>query len=381
MFAAFRAAEREREVSSSRVRGWCFTLNNYTGADVQNLRGVAATYIVFGKEVGESGTPHLQGFVYFANARSLAGLKAHVHPTAHFEPKGRNSTFKDAIMYCKKGEQSKDEWSAMKWSGPNFGKNADVFESGEPPQDQADKGEAGKRKIEERWEAAKEGRFEELPPEQIKTYEYIHRKFSSVEDRASLDNYWIQGPSGCGKSSLIRQLWAHDEFYTKPMNKWWDNYAHEPVAVLDDMDPSHGEWVGYLLKIWTDHYKFNAEVKNGTMLIRPKIVVVTSQYRIDQVFKEPETIAAIQRRFKVVDMFPLTMDTPRPTANLAESFRSIEWMKRTYGPQVPNLVTMLETEDELSDTDTVADDEPVIPPELQNSIGELTGFSDIDEYI
>ena len=47
------------------------------------------------------------------------------------------------------------------------------------------------------------------------------------------------------------------------MNKWWDGYAGEEVVVLDDFDPRHAEHLSYYLKIWADHYAFNAEVKVG----------------------------------------------------------------------------------------------------------------------
>jgi len=255
-----------------RARGWCFTINNYDEADENFVFELAqeSRYVCCGKEVGESGTPHLQGFVYFVNARSLSAMKI-MHDTAHWEP--MRGTAEQAATYCKK--------------------EGDYFEHGNLPTTSA---EAGRQSLQERWALAKEGKFEELPPEFIKTYEYIHRKYLTTTDRPTLDNIWLSGPSGCGKSRWVRD--NHEVFYTKGMSKWWDGYAGEDVVLLDDFDPTHGKFLAYYLKIWADHYAFNAEVKGGMLKIRPKLVIVTSQYHLRDCFETPEDKDAIERRFK-----------------------------------------------------------------------------------
>ena len=80
---------------------WCFTLNNYTEADISsivpNINEHCRCAIV-GKEVGESGTPHLQGYIEFKLKKrpiSIFGLKS-----IHWE-KAKGSK-DDNYNYCSK---------------------------------------------------------------------------------------------------------------------------------------------------------------------------------------------------------------------------------------------------------------------------------------
>jgi len=72
------------------ARNWCFTLNNYTDDDLTFFRShlndsSLVRYAVFGFEVGESGTPHLQGFVSFKQSRRLAYLRTYLSSRGHYE--------------------------------------------------------------------------------------------------------------------------------------------------------------------------------------------------------------------------------------------------------------------------------------------------------
>lgn len=260
------------------ARGWCFTLNNYVESDFQILRDASLDYVIVGREVGDQGTPHLQGYIYHAAKKSLKQLKR-LLPRAHWEES--KGTAQQNIVYCSKQN--------------NF------HEYGVRPASPTEKGARGAEKIASMWALAKKGKFEELPPQNIKTWEYIHQKYNTAPvDRPVLKNLWIQGPSGCGKSSWIRS--QEIEFYNKPMSKWWDGYNNEEMVVLDDFDPAHGKFLGYFLKIWADHYAFNAEVKGGMLKIRPGIVCITSQYCIADCFEDEKTVEAVSRRFEVVDM-------------------------------------------------------------------------------
>lgn len=94
----------ERTELQTRFRPYCVTLNNWTEAEYQAILTdfrKRASYFVIGKEVGESGTPHLQIYVYFKNEREFTSLKK-LMPRAHIKCKYPNSTHKQASDYCKK---------------------------------------------------------------------------------------------------------------------------------------------------------------------------------------------------------------------------------------------------------------------------------------
>jgi Putative viral replication protein len=92
----------------SRVKRWCFTLNNWTDGEYAAIYPVDASgavglaplldYAIVGKETSASGTPHLQGFVSFRERARLTTVRQ-LLPRAHWEV-ARN--VRRAIEYCKK---------------------------------------------------------------------------------------------------------------------------------------------------------------------------------------------------------------------------------------------------------------------------------------
>lgn len=82
---------------------WVFTLNNYTAQDEQGaadfLSGEHVRYGIYGREVGQSGTPHLQGFFVVKRQRTLHWLRGRM-PRAHLE--AARGTSQQARDYCKK---------------------------------------------------------------------------------------------------------------------------------------------------------------------------------------------------------------------------------------------------------------------------------------
>lgn len=103
-------------------RRWCFTLNNFTNGEYELIKQNLATtkYGVIGKETGEGGTPHLQGFVIFETSKRLNAVKRFLSNRAHVEQ--ARGTSNQAATYCKK-EGSFEEFGEL----PNSqGKRSDI---------------------------------------------------------------------------------------------------------------------------------------------------------------------------------------------------------------------------------------------------------------
>lgn len=279
--------------TTRRSRGWCFTLNNWTQPEYDSIYDHAFSsivkYAVVGKEVGENQTEHLQGYLYYSNARRFTTVKRFL-PRAHLEP--AKGTALQNFEYCSK--------------------EGDFYEAGDRPKSQREKGDCEKQRWELALTSAKEGRLEDIPADiLLRTYSTIKRirrdfmptpeTFSGVLKDV---NVWIWGPAGCGKSSWAREQYT--SYFPKSINKWFCGYDHEDCILIDDWAPNH-HMVGYYLKIWGDRYPFSAEIKGASILIRPKHVVVTSQYSPETCFpNDPETVSAIRRRFKVINKSPLS---------------------------------------------------------------------------
>lgn len=302
---------------SKGFRDYCFTVNNPDEADYVWLTDPVFTYIIIGFEVGESNTPHFQGYCRFKDAKTLSALKK-IHPRAHWEP--RRGTIEQAIEYCRK--------------------DGLVTEYGTKPMSQKDKGKKG----EEFWRAnilaVAEKRWQDVHPEMLA------RNLNGMKTAAELlhptklepvftKHLWLWGQTRCGKSRLPRKRWEENlgiPIYQKRWNQWWNKYEGQEVVMLNDMDPSHAHHLQDI-KEWADCHPFPVEVKSSYIgEIRPKLLIVTSNHHPSEIFTgatiNDADREAVLRRFHIVHMYEPWDERPEDGGVLTE--RQLALLENPY---------------------------------------------------
>jgi hypothetical protein len=275
---------------ANRSRAWTFTLNNWSEEELIRVKENLSEcrYWIMGKEIApETLTPHIQGYLYCKNAVSFNTVRLWLLGRAHVE-KARGNVAQN-YEYC-----SKDK---------------DFEEYGDRPMTAEEKGEVGKESQQVKWafiwEKAKAGKIAEVAEKYPKEAFVYARNLTlirqiGVDGCADLNDVcglWLYGESGAGKSHRSRHIDVPEETYIKGINKWWCNYYGQRTVVLEDVGKDHA-FLGDFLKIWADKWAFTAEFKGGSMArMRPQRLVVTSQYRIDDIWMDKETRDALHRRF------------------------------------------------------------------------------------
>lgn len=98
---------------------WCFVLNNYQNTDIDLFKKIPSSKVprlVFQEEIGENGTPHLQGALMFkTKGRPFTLLP---HRRTHWENKMKNSTVPQLFNYACKKDTRVGEIYARGWELP-----------------------------------------------------------------------------------------------------------------------------------------------------------------------------------------------------------------------------------------------------------------------
>lgn len=268
---------------TTKTRSYCFTLNNYTETEMAAVKDIECSYLVFGKEVGECGTPHLQGFIHFINPRTIKGLKKVVGlERAHLEVA---IAPKKAIEYCKK--------------------DGDVFEKGEFKQ-------GARNDLMAVYDDVKNGKsVDDVAWTDPSAYDAASKTLLKLEDirlrklrrSAMTEGIWVFGKTGVGKSEWAFEQSEGSQYIYPFDNEWWDSYKGEDCVIIDEF---RGQLpYNVLLKMVDKHPNFFVRRRcREPMPFISKKVIITSSLPPWKVFKNldaQDSLNQLYRRFKIYE--------------------------------------------------------------------------------
>lgn len=263
-----------------KIKKFCFTLNNYTSAEESAIREYAtkvAAFAVIGHEVGEGGTPHLQGFINCMKQTRFTAVKK-IMPRAHLEL--AQGTDEQNLAYCTKQDKS-------------------AFIVGEPQRpgkrnDLSDACEKIKNKVP----------LKAVAVEHSETFVKYHRGLQALQnvlqEPRKVDDppstIWLWGAAGVGKTKLAYDQMPHDEIYVKDSTKWWDGYTQQQCILIDDFD---GEWPYRDFLRMLDRYPYQGQYKGGYVHINSPIIIITCEHAPHH-FWHGNELAQVERRLSIV---------------------------------------------------------------------------------
>jgi len=274
----------------------CFTHNEYTDGDIEKIKALPwITYGCIGKEVGESGTPHLQGYIQFkrrAVKKTTDELEKALGKRPHCEV--AKGTSEQAATYCKK-DGDFTEWGTVSYSG----KRMDLETAFD--------------------DARSDMRMLDVAEKHKSTYIRYHRGIEKVREMHNKDKAadWrdvevivMTGPTGCGKTRSA--MAGHEGPVYKIQGdqlQWWDGYEGEKTVVIDEY--SNDVKITTLLSL-CDGYKLRLPVKGGFTYARWTKLYITTNLQTEELHDQakPEHRAALMRRIKTIMSFWSSSDNP-----------------------------------------------------------------------
>lgn len=249
-------------MTEKRSRNWCFTWNNpYPDEMVEDFANLLETnyakYYVFGYEVGASGTPHIQGYVDFINAKTLKSMKKNFCEKIHWE--ARKGSWLQAVDYCKKDGHFK-EWGVpqkVKGKRTDIDKVKEIVKNGGNMSDVIEATSS--------YQACKMAEI-------CLKYRKIPMKWYDKKV------YWYWGTTGTGKTRSAIEEAGEDVWRSNCGSlKWFDGYDNQENVIFDDFRASWGSFSTLLNLL--DGYPVNVEIKGGHRLFAPKRIWITCPTR------------------------------------------------------------------------------------------------------
>jgi len=279
-------------MAQSPHRAWVFTWNN-PPADAYELLSAQRhliNSINVGREVGESGTPHLQGHAVFKNPLRLSAILRHLPHGIHWEV--RMGTEKQAVDYTmKEGDPDR-----LDWDDRSQGARTDI--------------RAMSALVAQAPRNAVRAVASQMPDMFVKYHHGVSALARALLPQSALRTErtctWYYGPSGTGKTHTAvteaTALAGGDDtnvFIWNTQNfKFAGTYSGQQFVVIDEL---RADWAGFTyarLLTLLDVYRTEVEVKGGQLDWCATHVWITSPMHPDQLCPIEElrvnTLAQVQ---------------------------------------------------------------------------------------
>ncbi len=268
-----------------RSRRWVFTINNYSEEEELFCKEICpdrARYVVFGREVGEAGTPHLQGYLELDSAYRRSAVLELLGGHCFCDP--ARGTAEQASTYAKKeGDWFEAGQTQTQGSRTDLQRVADAISAG--------------------WSLRRIGT--EFPVQFIRYGRGIRDLYcllSPPRDREvepDVTCFW--GKTGSGKTRKVWDLCAAGghELWVHPGGKWFDGYSNHTHALFDDMPNG----ISYnLLLLILDRNPILCEVKGSHVNFCAQTIFLTSNVHPREWYPTEVNCDALLRRLNIIRM-------------------------------------------------------------------------------
>lgn len=315
---------------------WAWSMLNYQETEMEYIKSLSEAvpkpyiYLQFQQEIcPKTGTPHLQGMVCFEKKPVRSTVQKTLSPArpTQLSCKPMYADVRDNVIYTSKEETRKP--GTVFWSDGDLGLTKDP-----------EKLDANGR-AEVLLSKAEAGDFVGLRREHQASFLYNHnvlrnayartREFQTLD--GVLDNYWICGPGGVGKDQTVQDIAGEKPYVKNGGNKWWTEYDYQETVVIRDVGKSVLAFIDDL-KNWLDRYPCSVEWKGGGGLVRPKRIIITSNYHPAKLLgDDSEHLLPILRRVQVVKMS--AGHAVRMPRLMTERPPKAVWSDATFDPDLP----------------------------------------------